>query len=407
VFKRLVTYFGYSGISALLGLASVMYLTRTLTPKDMGMLGLFATMVFLLVPMLIFKCGELVGINKANFSDRDYIYFRNGLMSFSIVIFFIGLVFLVALTALIAPSYISFVIISVAISFVRVIDLIHRNELIQTGDAKIFGFFQLATVILNFTVTVVAISFLFQSWEGRLVAVLVAETTIVMIRIKYFSNITEKFGFVLDYDLIKSNVIYGAPLFIALGLSWIVFESDKLIVLNLFSIVDVGFYSVAYMLGSFYNVINEAVVQAIKPRVYSSLKQGVGLNLLNSYNRIYSLISIALATIASYIFYQFSHLILGDGYDQTKIITCIILYAFAFWGISRTSGIVIVYYKLNIIKVKVMFVAAIVNLTFSISTIPFFGLLAPAFGTALSFLVMAVLFYIYSRNELSKRGVVV
>ena len=405
VFRRAFSYLSYSFLGSIVGIFTLMYMTRLMGPEELGVIGLFSMFIFFLVPAIGFKAENLVPINKSALSDLEYLQFRNAYISLIFVLFILIYVISLIFVFRFYKSYFFFSVLVIPIAFFQCLSRVHGLELVQGGRSTLFGQLQLSTGICALVSTVFLVSSAGAGWEARLAAILFAEFLFCWYRFYVSSNIAKSYRFSFNDVEIFKIIKYGAPLFLVLTISWVVFESDKIIVAKFFSLSDLGLYTVAYSVGAFFNRINEAVSQAVLPKLYSKLKDNKGRKLVTRYSFYYGVFVLLLAAFSSLIFYDFSGLVFGEVYESSRIVTCIVLFAYAFFGISRTRGIVINYYKLNILKVRIMFVAAVANLTFSLSMLPYLGLQAPAYGTLVSFVVMAALFYRASNKEMEKRGV--
>lgn len=405
IVRKTASYFSYSLAGMLLGVVTIPFLTRVLSPEEYAYLGIFTSLIFVFLPCISFSSAELVNINKVSLPPVEYIYFRNSFITFSLLLFIFLLALISLITIIFFKQYLSLVVMTLFIALGRIFSGIHSAELVQTQKANLYGSLNLITSFFVLLATLFLLTIFDASWEGRLLAILFMEWFVTIVRIYIFSDIARNFSWHITSSEIKKFIHFGAPLFIALALAWIIYESDKIIVLNLFSMADLGYYTVAYSIGTFIDRFNQSVTNAIIPKLYNALNINTGYKLLQRYNLFYSIFILLFAGIASLFFYYFSGFILGNAYQDTGLLTSIVLFAFAFSGIYRTSGAVINFYKLNILKTRILFYGAAVNLILSIGLIPIAGLLAPAIGTLVAFMMTAVLSYMFSRSELRKRNI--
>ena len=391
IIRKTASYFSYSLAGMVLSVVTVPFLTRMLSPEEYAFLGLFSTLIFVFLPWLSFSSAELVNINRVVLDQRSYIDFRNRFISFSFMLLVLSVLTVLVVTEVFFGQYRLLALLTLGVAFGRVLIGIHSAELVQAGKASRYGVLNLVTSLLVLLATIAFLLFWNASWEQRLYAILFAEWSVTLCRIVFYSDIAETFHFHIDAVEAKKIVHFGAPLFLALGLAWTIYESDKIIVLNFFSLKELGYYTAAYSIGTLVDRLNQSVTNAIIPKLYSALNEGNGRQLLQSYNLYYSIFILLFAGIVSIFFYFFSGLILGKQYEDTGLITTVVLFAFAFSGIYRTSGVVINFFKLNVLKTRILFYGAAVNVILSIGLIPYTGLLAPAIGTLAAFMVTALL----------------
>jgi O-antigen/teichoic acid export membrane protein len=362
-------------------------------------------MLFLLVPIFGFQPFSLIGINKVQRAASYYIVFRNTYLNLSILISISLFLLLLIFVKFYFEQYYLLFCLTYLIAGLRYFIQFHNQELVQDSKASVFGRLSLATQILALLLTYFFLSFLEFSWEGRLLALLSADIFLSIIRIVFLSDIISHYNLKWNKAHVKEIVYFGAPLFIALAASWITFESDKIIVNQFFSLELVGMYTVAYIIGASINTINQSVRNVYIPMIRNELSNGSGRVLIYKFQVYYSVFIISLASFISVFFYFYDGYILGEEYSGIWKIICIIVYAYAFYGIYTAYGVIFEFYKLTILKSKVAVLGALMNLLLSFSLLPFIGYLAPAFGTLGSFIIVFIMSYKFATKELDKRNV--
>jgi O-antigen/teichoic acid export membrane protein len=390
---------------SLIGFLSLPYLTRVLSPKEFGYIGIMQVILFLVVPVFAFRAESLIGINKAQRTEKEYLNFRNNFISFSMIITSILSFTIILFVFIVYKEFFSLFLFALLIGICRYFISIHNQELIQDGNATLYGKLGLLNKSLLLILTIIFLSFFEMSWEGRFLAILIVDFLFSLLRLFLFSDIVKKFYWSLDMKIIKEIVTFGGPLFLALAASWITFQSDKVIVGYFFSIDDVGFYTVSYAVGSFVNNINQSVRNVYVPKLRKDLSKNKGRTLIKKFQLYYGSFILLVAIISSVIFYKFDYYILGNEYIGTWKIIVFVSFAYAFFGIYSAYGAIFEYYKLTVLKTKITIYGAVSNIVLSLSLIPFFGIIAPAIGTLSSFVLITFFSYKYAIIELDKRGV--
>ncbi len=400
--KKIASYFAFTILSAALSFFTVPYLTRVLSLEDYGIVGLFLGVMWFLGPLISFSAIGLVAINKTCLEPAAYGDYKQKYISFSFLIFIV--VQISCLIALIfVPEYLYLLIIAPVLAFVRFLSELHSIELIQEGKAFAYGVLGLITAVLTVCFTVLFISLLGMRWEGRLLALLLAEFTMALIRYKVINKYSLHFR--LDRLQAKEFVAFGLPVCFAVGAGWLINQSDRFIVLHYFSLAKVGIYTAAYSIGTMLDMVNTAVTNAISPVIYRELNGKSGLKLINKYNIIYSALVLVSATAISLVVVPFDKELLGPKYAGSGSIIALITFAFAFSGIYRTLGLVIDFYKKTLLKTILLYICAATNIIFALALIPVAGVLAPAIGTAIAYLFLSILVRKYTLKELSYRGI--
>lgn len=403
--KKSLNYFSYSLAGSVVGILSLPYLTRMLSPEEFGYIGIMQVILFILVPVFGFQSFSLIGINKVKQTYDEFRSFRNSYINFSFLVIIILVIPLFLIVSIFYKDYLLLFALTYLISICRYVIQAHNQELVQDGKASIFGKLNLSNQVLALLVTVIALSFFEMSWEGRLLSLLLADLILSIIRLVFLSDIVKNYKFYINKVHIKEITLFGSPLFIALFASWITFQSDKLIVNHFFSLELVGLYTVAYTIGASLNTINQSVRNVYVPMLRKELSQGKGMNLMRKFQMYYGIGIFTIALCISVLFYFFDGLILGEEYQGVWEIISIVLFAYAFFGIYSAHGPIFEYYKLTMLKSKLVVLAALINLSLSLSLIPFADYLAPAIGTLGSFVVILFVSYHFALKELEKREI--
>lgn len=403
--RKAFSYFSFSLVGSIIGIISLLYLTRLLSLEEFGFIGLMQVILFLIVPIFSFRADSLIGIYKVQKERREYILFRNMYITFSLFVILFIVSFLLSIVYLFYNLYFTLFLLTLLICIARYFIQLHNQELIQDGDSILYGKLSLTNQIATLFTTVVILSFFDISWEGRLLAILIVDVIFAFFRIKYSSSIYKEFSIIYNKKIIMDIVLFGSPLFVALGASWVTMQSDKVIVGYFFSMEALGLYTVAYSIGALLNGINQAVRNSYVPTLRKSLKENKGKKLMNKFQLYYGSFILIVALIISIIFFYFDSLILGAEYAGVWKIIALVSFAYAIFGIYSSYGAIFEYYKLTVLKTKFVVYGAIINLVLSFGLLSTLGYLAPAVGTVASFFIIMIVSYIFAIKELEKRGV--
>lgn len=401
-FKQFRSYAFYSLLSSIVGFATIPYLTRTLTPEEFGVVGMFQVALFLAVPLISLQSSGLLGINRVQMTKRRYNFFLGQYMSLGFVIFLCSLVVPVALYS-VSNMWWLLAFLTLVIALVRFLGDLKKVELVQDSKSAVFGRLTLVISLTTLLFTVVFIETTVWSWEARISAILFAEVTVLGIFFYYFDTSWNRLHFFLTGKFIKEIFRFGLPLLLAIGAGWLINQADRLIVLHYFTLKEVGVYTAAYMIGFSINTVNTILVNTVVPKVYQALENKDGLVLVKKYHKWYSILIILLGAILGCIFFFWSGLILGEAYADAGIIIATVALSFGFSGAYRVPGLVLDFYKLNVLKMKLLYVCAFLNILLSLLLIPVLGILAPALGTLLAYIVLSILVYYFAIKEMCVR----
>ena len=400
--KKFYEYIVFSGLSASLGLLGVVYMTRTITPEEYGVIGIFLALLYVLPQMISFSSTGLVSINKVKLSEKEFILFSRSFFSFGIINF-MGILVFSAISSFFFQEYKLIFWVLPVLALLQYLSSFHNMELVQDRLSKRYGVYRLIISALSLSLTILCISYFDLTWDGRLIALLFAEMIALMIAYRLSFKTLHKFRFDFNLSDFKDYVYFGSPLLLALGAGWVLNQADKFILLNFFTLKDVGIYTVAYSIGMIVNLINQAATNTIVPTVYRHLENNEGSKIIKKLNIYYSLMILSISLTIGLCSYLYVPLLFGEGYSDSPAIILFIALAFGFNGVYRTTGLVLAFYKQNKLQMYLLYLSAFVNIVFSIALIPIFGMLSPAIATMFAYMLLAYLSYIYGWRIIKRK----
>jgi O-antigen/teichoic acid export membrane protein len=402
--KNISTYALISLVSSTILFLTTIYLTRLLTPIEFAFIGIFSAILYLLNPLIQFNSIDLVGINVLRLSNKEYQNFINKYISFSAWISLFTF-FIILLIMLFFIEYRSLIFLTFFVSITTILITIHSIELIQNKIIKNFALYRISLALVNLVFVFLFVDMLNMSWEGRLYGLILSNILVIFLMKRMSFKSLNCFKYDIDYDYIKEHVNFGWPLMVGLGAAWGITQLDKFIVVNFFDMNSLGYYSLGYMIGMSFVVINQALVQSLMPKIYLFLESGVGRREIYKYAYLYNIFILIAVLFVMLIMYNFSGIILGEVYRDSLDIILLVMIAVAFDGMYRVYGLIINFYKENILRTKIEYTIMIINILISIFLIPYYGILAPAMGTIVAYLLAYVLTKHYAIKLLNHHDV--
>lgn len=207
-------------------------------------------------------------------------------------------------------------------------------------------------------------------------------------------------------EIIKNSYPYGLSGFFFL----VYYQSDIFILTYYLDFKDVGNYGFAFMIVSAICIFPSLYYQSLcLPKLH---KYAVSdLNKLKCfYNKNFKIIAI-FGLFVSLLYYflisRFIEYFFDKKYEGAlgtiEILSIYILLKF----ISLNADAIMNTGNLINIKVKIMFFAAIFNVIFNLIFIPSMGIMAAAYSTILTELILIILFHLVLRNFFSKKGILI
>lgn len=387
--KIFSTYLSFSIINAGISFLISIYLARTLSYEDFGVVGLILSVLYFAIPMASFNTIGLIAINKVQLAADKFQQFANAYFTFLIIILAI-LIPAVFIGGLFIPEYKYIIYIIPMLIFFMAFGEFHNAELIQDHKSKTYGLFIFFTRLGIYGFTFMLIEYYGLSWIAYLWGMLAAEFVVLLSRLSYNFISLQKFKPSFDKTQMLNILAFGAPLIIALIAGWGLNQADRFIVLKYFSLKHVAFYTVAYSLGVIINTINQALTNTIVPTIYKAIKAGHAGPIIKKYTLIYAAIIVVIVLIFSLSAHFFIPHFYGQRYASSVNVSILIAIAFGFNGIYRVTGLVISYYKLNILQTKLVVISMLINVILSVILISDFGILAPAIGTIIAYMFLAL-----------------
>lgn len=400
-----VNYYIFTIINAGIGIFSISYLTKHILPEDYGMIGIYASILFFLPSIMSFSANGLQAIEIVDLERDKYLDFRNSYISFVLISF--ALSFLVSILFSLYFKEFGFVIIMATImGFIQTLNSIHNTELFQYSQPTRFGLISTGTVLFGFILTIVFISFFNLDWKSRIFALLISEFVFLFFRFYFLSSIGTAFSFVFNKIQIKYLLNYGAPLMLSVFAGWVLNQSDRYFLLNYFSLKEVGLYAAAAGIASFVVMINSNMIKVVYPLVYKKLSKREGKKFILKLTVLYSILILIISIVFCLGLYFFGYLFLGEKYQSAMPIIYIMCLAQALFGIYSTTGLVIDYFKMTKLKTILVVLSAILVILLSYILIPILGIYGPAVAGFLSFLFLSVISFFISLHLFKKYKII-
>lgn len=396
--KVFLNYYIFTILSAIVSIASISYLTHNLPESDYGYLGIFSGIVYFIPSLLSFNSIGLASINIVQLNNEDYIYFRNSLINFGVLIFLIFQIILLILSAKF-NNYVQLSQYSLVYGFLLFLSTIHNTELIQNKNATQFGILSFINSLLSFFISYILISKYNFNWQGRVLSFIIAEFLLILIRFIILSDIFSLYKFEIKIDEWKSLIKFGLPLWLGVFSGWVINQSDRFVLLNTFTIKEVGIYTAATGLAGFISTINNTMVKVLTPNIFIAIRDK-NKKEIEKYFSFY-LILISIISFLACLFSIFLlHYIFGDKYLGAKWVICILIIAQSSFGMYQIVGLVLEYLKMNHLRSVIVTFCAILSITTSILLIPYCGIMSPAIGALISFSILAFVTFIFVKKIL-------
>ena len=378
--------------------------SRYLSPSDYGIVssmqvvsGILAVFLTLAINNSVYR---LYFDYKTDNDKKDY------LGTVSISIFFISLI-IVALLFLFKDvvvqlfkeiAFYPYYVYAISTAYFTVYSLIPKIYLQINKKA---GKFVLVSLLQFFLSTAMILYFVIvedEGAEGMLKGTLLA--TIFMLPLYLYISY-KAINLTFKSRIFKETLSFSLPMTPALLSAWILNLSDRIFIERHFNLHDVGIYSMGYKIGSLVLVFASAFSLAYNPIFYklaNSKDQELAKVKLAKYNHLYVLILLILIFLISLFSREAIQLLLDPKYFEAhKIIPIIAFSCF----VSQAAGLLnlSIYQDKKTVQMMYLIVgSAVSNIFLNFLLVPKFGAFGAAFATVLSFVLLFIVEYSYSKK---------
>mgnify|MGYP003668624404 CR=1 FL=1 len=206
----------------------------------------------------------------------------------------------------------------------------------------------------------------------------------------------------LNLKWIRSGIILSFPFLISTIALKIIELSDRYIINYFFSTFEVGIYSFYSNVSNSLNVfINTAVVIMIYPRILSAFKNNDTLEstkLVKEYKRDMILYLLFFVGLISFLIEPLIQWIGKDAYSSEMLTFWVLLIGNVLFNLSLIPHMILYAKHKDKQLFMPVIIACITNFILNIVLVPYYGILGAGISTFVSFLIVAIMKYYYTRK---------
>lgn len=373
--------------------------TRLLPSEVYANVKIYESWVYLIAPILSLSLYQSIPRAKFDFESRYRKYVSSTLFFMLIITIAVGIV----LTPLISKisNLLGF---SIPLVYFMLIYCYAYNSIqcIQAYDRQMMYYKE--NMILTFLsiVPAVIISVIFVIISNNRVTNSVLlniriysffiPTTIIGIVVAVFWIVKEKEFF--NYTYWKYGIIYSAPVIIFSLSTQVLFQSDKIMVKAICGIRETAIVALAATVGYIMDILAHAIDNAWRPWLFEKLNSGDYENIKNVWKQLLFLMAVmtwAMVILAP----ELIAFLGGEQYKEAVwLIAPIMCGSFAnFIGIAYTA--LEQFYKKTKCMSYASAITAILNIGLNFIFIKYYGYIASAYTTAISYVVAAIIHYYF------------
>ena len=410
-YKLFTQQIGLIGITNLIislrGIILLPILTKTLGASEYGIWAQLMVTISLCTPLV--TIGLLSGIVRFLAAETDKREIQEGLFSSLIVIFFFGLLF--ASLLFLSSNFLSHTIFHTteAIPLIKISAFV---ILIWALDQALLQFFRARRQMTKYSGFMLLESF----GELGLIAYLVlsgfglfgAVISLLIIKsitfgIMLFVTISQIGIKLPNFTKIKPYLAFGLPMLPSWIFGWVINSSDRYVIGYFMDSASVGVYSAAYGIGGIILMFMGPISIVLYPTILKLWEENkveeIKIHLEYSM-KYYLMLAIPSAFGLSVLAKQFLLVLTTSQFVYGSVLIPII----AISSIFSSFYLINMYLLAMVKKPKIigasLGIAAIVNVVLNILLVPLIGTLGAAISTLISFFVLSLLMYHFSRTEI-------
>ncbi len=405
-FKHTAIY-GIGNVSLkLIGIVLLPLYTKHLESSEYGAYAILEVTSMILVSVLSFRLSTAMmrwwaGTKGDN--SRKSIVFTSFVSAFTIVLFFNLLVF---------PFYNEFsvlffgtgnyneyfIILFISISF-EILNFFPMELLRIKEKSALFIVIVILKTLLVLLLNVVLIAYYKMGIKGILIGQMTGNIMVFLIT---FPFLKKNMVGIYNFDELKGMFKYGFPLVFSTIAMLLMNLSDRFILKYLLGYSEVGIYSIGYKIAG---VINVFILQSFKtgflPIAYKHYTDDNQAKRFFAKVLTYFVFTLVIAGLGLSLFSKeivifFSK---SEEYWPAYLIIPVISLAFVLQGIQYVFALGLDYVKKTKYNAYIVLCIAVLNVGLNFLLIPRYKIMGAAITAAISWMLMAVLFYYFSQRE--------
>mgnify|MGYP005874965583 CR=1 FL=1 len=368
-------------------------LTRFLSPADYGIVTMFATILSLIGAFVGLSVHGAINVAYFKLSRDEFAEYVTSCIILLIVsaasVFVIVYLFGGYFEKITGLSH-KWMLIAVLVSFFQFFINIRLTIWIVTGYAKQYGFFQVSQTTANAILSLFFVIIAGFSWEGRLlgqtIAVVFFGFLAVFLIYKAGHLKWPKNKILYCKDAIK----FGLPLIPHVIGSFVMYNTDRIIISNVLDMTSIGIYAVGLQLGQAMGLASDSFNKVYAPWLMKNLSdKRIDRNkiILNTY------ISMCLLVLGGVLWFFIAGFLLkhlfGNEFQSAREILIYTCLGFSVTGLYYLVTNYVFYVQKTKYLVFITFFCGLLNIPMTYFSVFNFGIV----GAAASFFIVQLIFF--------------
>ena len=404
IFRDLANYLSGRVVLLVLGFASFPLLTRMLSVPEYGVLSL--TLRVVLVLTVFSKCGFQYSVNRfyhETIADGSPAAYRR---------YYSTLVFVpVAIALTVAVLYLGFLLLAYPhihdelmrscfllaplLVLVRVLQSLLLAFLRNEGKSRLHSIFEVATKALTLAALICLFLSPYHGAVSFLAASVASEAVIVLLQLRSLLKMNVLHIPSVDWTLARISLAFGVPL-IAYEFASVVLDSgDRFLVQHFLGDAQLGYYSAAYNIGSYFQDIVMSPMNLAFLPIYMRLWTHEGPEPTRKFisNALtWFLVAISFITCMTLLCSRNVIILLASRrYLEAHLLLPILIPSLMLYATHIFLNAGMIFTKRTGLMAKLVAVSAIANIGLNLFMIPRFGILGAAWATMIAYSLLILM----------------
>lgn len=258
----------------------------------------------------------------------------------------------------------------------------------------------LASAILNALIGVLAVYFAEDKGVARIFSCVLVNVAIGII---IYIQVMRKGKKFFDLKYIKFAILFNIPLILHYFSTYIIEQSDRIMIMKLVNVEAAALYSVAYTVGGIIKIFTAALTNTLIPLQYRLLERLDCRALRRQISSIMAGIVVLITGVAA-IGPEVVLILGGEKYLPAVYVMPPVAASVFFSFLYTLLANIEFYFNKNKFAMKISFVGAVVNIVLNLLLIPVCGYVAAAYTTLISYIIYAVGHALYVRRIVQEKG---
>lgn len=283
-------------------------------------------------------------------------------------------------------------------SFMNIATQLQNSLHICQKNHSSYAVFLLGPNALIFGLTVLFLYVFKMEFQAKLFAILISYTVFGIVSFYLlFKGSFISFEFYKDY--LRPNLDFTVPILVHSLVASLYFSADRLFLSKMIGNNAVAVYAAGFQIASIMSVLQNAFSRAWHPMVMDLLSEKsiaahgakIVRNRLFKYSFLSSILMILISAVLLIVVYFMVDLILPSSYEESKIVSALIIISYCVLGFYKIVSPVLWFYNRTAILSKVTVLVFFINLVLNYFLILHFRVVGACYATLLSVLAQFIL----------------